>query len=388
MQKIASNLIRQAKALANIDNTNSFEFSELFDYLNAAYRDIYVSMIECGDFSYVKELQVSGGEFALPEDFFQLAYVRTSSLYGQGIDLERDYDYQIRNGCLSVSGFGSVLIGYYPKPDLITFKAEKKEVTLDDFTPISAWDTMVIDNQARIYDFREESNIKSTASSTGSYILGANTYLNSSTKTVYNFTGNIDNTYTTPILRTDGTFNEDLYSTGHVLGWSNEDGSVEFTVNEGNLYYTDENGTEMIAQNYTPGLNARVVFLDGQFVLVDLKRITWKDGSWQTTDVSKAQVICKASIETGYGYISKDGNRFFLNGWMPETKVDFPNNIFFDMIAYDMAIQMRRKLNMDSSDLIEGYNDRKGQYVMTLSADGANFPTVRNTRSPFGHFSF
>ena len=73
---------------------------------------------------------------------------------------------------------------------------------------------------------------------------------------------------------------------------------------------------------------------------------------------------------------------------MPETKVDFPNNIFFDMIAYDMAIQMRRKLNMDTSDLIEGYNDRKGQYVMTLSADGANFPTVRNVRSPFGHFSF
>lgn len=388
MQKIASNLIRQAKALANIDNTHSFEFSELFDYINAAYRDVYVSAIESGDLNYVKELQVSGGEFALPEDFFQLAYVRTSSLYGQGIDLERDYDYQIRNGCLSVSGYNSVLIGYYPKPDLITFKAEKKEVTLGDFLPTSAWDTMVIDNQARIYDFREESNIKSTASSTGSYILGENTYLNVSTKTVYDFTGNIDNTYTTPILRTDGTFNEDLYSTGHSLGWSNEDGSVEFTVNEGNLYYTDENGTVLIAENYTPGLNARVFFLDGQFVLVDLKRITWKDGSWQTTDVSKAQVLCKASIETGYGYISKDGNRFFLNGWMPETKVDFPNNIFFDMIAYDMAIQMRRKLNMDTSDLIEGYNDRKGQYVMTLSADGANFPTVRNTRSPFGHFSF
>lgn len=388
MQKLASNLIRQAKALANIDNTHSFEFSELFDYLNASFREVYVSMIEAGDLNYVKELQVSGGEFALPEDFFQLAYVRTSSLYGQGIDLERDYDYQIRNGCLSVNGFGSVLIGYYPKPDLITFKAEKKEVTLGDFVPISAWDTMVIDNQARIYDFREESNIKSTESEIGSYILGTNTYLNTTTKTVYDFTGNIDNTYTTPILRTDGTFNEDLYSTGHVLGWSNEDGSVEFTVNEGNLYYTDENGTELIVSNYTPGLNARVVFLDGQFVLVDLKRITWKDGSWQTTDVSKARVLCKASIETGYGYISKDGNRFFLNGWMPETKVDFPNNIFFDMIAYDMAIQMRRKLNMDSSDLIEGYNDRKGQYVMTLSADGANFPTVRNTRSPFGHFSF
>lgn len=388
MQKIASNLIRQAKSLANIDNTNSFEFSELFDYINAAYRDIYVSCIEAGDLNYVKELNISGGEFALPEDFFQLAYVKTSTLYGQGLDLERDYDYQIRNGCLSIQGFGSVLVGYYPKPDLITFKAEKKEVTLDSFVPISAWGTNVIDNQARIYDFRDETNVKTTESGVGSYILGGNTYLNTSTKTVYDFLGNVDSTYTTPVLRTDGTFNEDIYVTGHVLGWSNEDGSVEFTVNDGSLYYTDENGTEMISENYTPGLNARVVFLDGQFVLVDLKRITWKDGSWQTTDVSKATVICKASTKSGYGYISKDGNKYFLNGWMPETKVDFPNNIFFDMIAYDMAIQMRRKLNMDVSDLIEGYNDRKGQYVMTLSADGANFPTVRNTRSPFGHFSY
>ena len=78
MQKIASNLIRQAKALANIDNTNSFAFSELFDYINAAYREVYVSMIESGDMCYVKELNVSGsGEFTLPDDFFQLAYIRT-----------------------------------------------------------------------------------------------------------------------------------------------------------------------------------------------------------------------------------------------------------------------------------------------------------------------
>ena len=388
MQKIASNLIRQAKALANIDNTNSFAFSELFDYINAAYREVYVSMIESGDMCYVKELNVSGsGEFTLPDDFFQLAYIRTASTYGQGLDLERDYDYQIRNGCIRLNGYSSVLMGYYPKPELITFKAQVKEITLDSFVPISAWETMVIDSSARIYDFREESNVKTTESS-GSYILGSNTYLNTSTKTVYDFSGNVDSTYTTPILRTDGTFNEDIYNTGHALGWSNEDGSIEFTVNNGSLYYTDEEDTVLIAENYTPGLNARVVFLDGEFVLVDLKRITWKDGSWETTDVSKSKVICKASLESGYGYISKDGNKYFLQGWMPETKIDFPNNIFFDMLAYDMAIQMRRKLNMDTSDLIEGYNDRKGQYVMTLSSDGANFPTVRNTRSPFGHFSF
>jgi len=393
MKKLASALIRQAKSLSNMDNTNSFSFSEMFDYVNAAYREIYTSMIEIGDFSYLKEVNVSGAaEFELPEDFFQLAFLRTNGCYGYNSDLERDYDYQLRNGCIKLNGITGVTMGYYPVPELITFKPEKKEVDLP-LVPTSAWDTLLIDANSNIYDFRDESWIREDQTAIGSYILGANTFLNitpdaEEKRNAYDFEGNLDAQYTTPVLRSDGTFNEDIYSTGHAFGWANEDGSIEYTVNEGNLYYTDEYGTVLIAENYTPGLNAKILFLNGDFVLVDLNRINYKDGSWETTDVPKAVVICKASLETGYGYLAKDGLKWFLTGFLPETKIDFPNNIFFDMMAYDIAIQMRRKVNEDTSDLQAGYDDRKGQYVMTLTSDGANFPTIRNVRSPFGHFAY
>lgn len=394
MKKLASSLIKQAKSLSNMDNTNSFSFAEMFDYINAAYREVYVSMIEAGDMTYVKDLKVSGAaEFELPEDFFQLAYLRTGGVYGYATDLERDYDYQLRNGCIRLNDATGVNLGYYPIPEVITFKPEKKNIELP-LTPISAWETLLIDSNSNIYDFRENEYVRDLSEQqenpfeNGSYILGENTFLNTTTNTVYDFEGNTDFTYTTPILRTDGTFNEDIYSTGHAYGWGNEDSSVIFTVNEGNLYYTDENGTELIAENYTPGLNAKVIFFNGNFALVDLKRINYKDGSWETTDVPKAVVICKASLDTGYGYLAKDGLKWYLTGFLPETKIDFPNNIFFDMLAYDIAIQMRRKVNADTTDLQAGYDDRKGQYVMTLSNDGVNFPTVRNVRSAFGQFAF
>lgn len=392
MQKLASSLIRQAKALAGMDNTNSFSFAELFDYLNAAYREVYVSMIEIGDLNYVKDLSVSGStEFALPDDFFQLAYLRTGGIYGDFTDLERDYDYVIKNGTIKLNDTVNVTLGYYTTPEVITFKPSKVEIELP-ITPISGWEVNLIDANGKIYDFRTETYVKETETSVGSYILGANTYLNTTPESnkysVYDFNDDLDSEYTTPILRTDGTFNEDIYSTGHCFGWGNEDGSIEYTVFEGSLYYTDEEGTNLIAENYTPGLNAKILFYEGKFVLVDLNRINCPDGSWETTDVPKARVLTKTSLETGYGYLAKDGLKWFLVGFLPETKIDFPNNIFFDMMAYDIAIQMRRKANMDSSDLQAGYDDRKGMYVMTLTNDGANFPTIRNIRSPFGHLYF
>lgn len=392
MQKLASSLIRQAKALAGMDNTNSFSFAELFDYLNAAYREVYVSMIEIGDLNYVKDLSVSGStEFALPDDFFQLAYLRTGGIYGNFTDLERDYDYVIKNGAIKLNDTANVTLGYYTTPEVITFKPSKVEIELP-ITPISGWEVNLIDANGKIYDFRTETYVKETTVDLGSYILGANTYLNTTPESnkysVYDFNDDLDSEYTTPILRTDGTFNEDIYSTGHNFGWGNEDGSIEYTVFEGSLYYTDEEGTNLIAENYTPGLNAKILFYEGKFVLVDLNRINYPDGSWETTDVPKARVLTKTSLETGYGYLAKDGLKWFLVGFLPETKIDFPNNIFFDMMAYDIAIQMRRKANMDSSDLQAGYDDRKGQYVMTLTNDGVNFPTIRNIRSPFGHLCF
>lgn len=375
-----------------MDNTNSFSFAELFDYLNAAYREVYVSMIEIGDLNYVKDLSVSGStEFALPDDFFQLAYLRTGGIYGDFTDLERDYDYVIKNGAIKLNDTANVTLGYYTTPEVITFKPSKVEIELP-ITPISGWEVNLIDANGKIYDFRTETYVKETTVGLGSYILGANTYLNTTPKSnkysVYDFNDDLDSEYTTPILRTDGTFNEDIYSTGHNFGWGNEDGSIEYTVFEGSLYYTDEEGTNLIAENYTPGLNAKILFYEGKFVLVDLNRINYPDGSWETTDVPKARVLTKASLETGYGYLAKDGLKWFLVGFLPETKIDFPNNIFFDMMAYDIAIQMRRKANMDSSDLQAGYDDRKGQYVMTLTNDGVNFPTIRNIRSPFGHLCF
>lgn len=375
-----------------MDNTNSFSFAELFDYLNAAYREVYVSMIEIGDLNYVKDLSVSGStEFALPDDFFQLAYLRTGGIYGNFTDLERDYDYVIKNGAIKLNDTTNVTLGYYTTPEVITFKPSKVEIELP-ITPISGWEVNLIDANGKIYDFRTETYVKETTISVGSYILGANTYLNTTPESnkysVYDFNDDLDSEYTTPILRTDGTFNEDIYSTGHNFGWGNEDGSIEYTVFEGSLYYTDEEGTNLIAENYTPGLNAKILFYEGKFVLVDLNRINYPDGSWETTDVPKARVLTKASLETGYGYLAKDGLKWFLVGFLPETKIDFPNNIFFDMMAYDIAIQMRRKANMDSSDLQAGYDDRKGQYVMTLTNDGVNFPTIRNIRSPFGHLCF
>lgn len=375
-----------------MDNTNSFSFAELFDYLNAAYREVYVSMIEIGDLNYVKDLSVSGStEFALPDDFFQLAYLRTGGIYGDFTDLERDYDYVIKNGTIKLNDTVNVTLGYYTTPEVITFKPSKVEIELP-ITPISGWGVNLIDANGKIYDFRTEAYVKETETSVGSYILGANTYLNTTPESnkysVYDFNDDLDSEYTTPILRTDGTFNEDIYSTGHRFGWGNEDGSIEYTVFEGSLYYTDEEGTNLIAENYTPGLNAKILFYEGKFVLVDLNRINYPDGSWETTDVPKARVLTKTSLETGYGYLAKDGLKWFLVGFLPETKIDFPNNIFFDMMAYDIAIQMRRKANMDSSDLQAGYDDRKGQYVMTLTNDGANFPTIRNIRSPFGHLYF
>lgn len=379
MRKLCKDLIRQAKQLANFDNSSFISFGEMFNYLNDAYRAVYVDMITNGDLTYIKELELGNGRYTLPNDFFQLAYIKSGDT-----ELERDYDYVILNGSIEIKHASDVTLAYYPTPTTITFKPEKKDLTLP-IAPISAWNTNVISSTAQIYNIQTETFVKETTSEVGSYILGENTYLDIVSNIVYDFNGATDFTYTTPILRTDGTFNEDIYVTGHAYGWANEDGSVEYTVNEGNLYYTDENGTELIAENYTPGLNAKILFIDGVFALVDLKRLNYPDGEWETTDVPKAVTILKASLDTGYGYIAKDGAKYVLTGFLPETKIDFPNNILQSMMAYNMAIDFRTKANSDTTDLRNARDDLKGQYVATLSSDGFAYPTIRNVRNVYGH---
>ena len=129
--------------------------------------------------------------------------------------------------------------------------------------------------------------------------------------------------------------------------------------------------------------SGRCFYFNGKWALLTNRKIIYEDGSWETTDVPNAQAVLKADKQTGYGYVSASPYHINIDGWAPETLIDFPNNIFFEMVAYDLAIQFRNKQFADATPLREAYNKLEETYWKTLPQDQNDYVTIRNVNKAY-----
>ena len=97
-------------------------------------------------------------------------------------------------------------------------------------------------------------------------------------------------------------------------------------------------------------------------------------------------ILLKTDLETGYGFLESDAGTKYVKGWLPETAIDYPNNIFFSMVAYKLAMAYRTKQNADITMLASEYESLLKTYVASLSNNGQDFPTIRNVYSNRGWY--
>jgi hypothetical protein len=395
MKCTASQIVNYAKSLADLQDTSFITYGDAVLNLNLAYRKVYQDIINNGDLNYLEEVEIINNAnkalYELPADFYQLAMVVDE--YGVEVPKLRlsygpaDYGFIIKNNTIYFQNVqNTVTIKYYPNPAEITYKADHKALNsaLGMVRFISGFDKTALTEARILIDITNLRGIGHYApAATGQdYLLGENGYIcKCSTGQVFPPNGNVavDNV-SRPLLTTSGYFVE---GTEGEYGWCNDDKSARFTILNGELYFNGENLGFTSADFGNNMCSGRCFYHNGKWALLTNRKIIYEDGSWETTDVQNAQAVLKADKQTGYGYVSASPYHINIDGWAPETLIDFPNNIFFEMVAYDLAIQFRNKQFADANPLIEAYNKLEETYWKTLPQDQNDYVTIRNVNKAY-----
>lgn len=401
----AIDVYNRALALADLQNSNFISYGDGFYMLNAAYRKVYQDAINQGDLNYLVEVRLIANRnstFKLPDDFYQLAMVTDD--YGNEIPMLRlaysmaDYGYLIKNNTIVLRNVnGNIILKYYPVPDTITFKNTRRQsnkvLSVSQFgTPFTGFDTKVFTTSRYVYDMQtiQAYNMSYLISSYQHALVGRDgilVILNGEYRFALFSASSYTDTFVKPLLTTSGNFIENTFDNLNGWGWCNDDASARYVVSDGNVYFNGNSigtASDLMRSNLD---NGRVIYWNGQWCFVTLSKIVYPDGSWESTDSPTAIALLKCDTETGYGYVIPTVNNFSVEGWTPDTVIDYPNNTLFDLTVYELAIQFRIKQGADPSGLMQMYQQLEKTYNKTISMNNDDFPTIRNVDRRFTKWS-
>lgn len=144
----ASDVIKKAKQLADLENSDFISWNESITLLNDAYQNIYQKSINKGNNDFVRVIQTSEKCINLPRDFYQLKALTLKQDRFNTPIMRRpqngsfdDLSYDIYNNTLLINGYssGTIILEYYPTP--VTLTLPNKDEVID--LPIGSDETLV-----------------------------------------------------------------------------------------------------------------------------------------------------------------------------------------------------------------------------------------------------
>lgn len=176
----AKDLIKRAKQLADLENSDFISWNEQINLLNENYVALYQKLCNIGDEAFIREFSCGVGVTELPVDYFQLKSVSLNN-HGNIIPILRraetqsynDCYYELKNGKLIIGGYsGEYIVKYFPQPMTLIFKPEAvkiEDALLSYFTEntvLNAFDKRYFLSNGSILDIEEASVIGTTGEST------------------------------------------------------------------------------------------------------------------------------------------------------------------------------------------------------------------------------
>lgn len=406
----ASKLIRRAMQIADVANTDFLNYEEKIDYLNATFKNVYQNIIQynLNVFTVEANLIGSAGVYQLPWDCYQLKSVKNPYT---GVEIPRKADsesmfgstYEIVNNTIRLGpSVGPVTITYWRKPFFLSVPNKtidtiwrKKD---SDVLSTCKDAVLVKDRTTNVYSIISlltDSKLDLPISPDNNYTqftLGNNfiiaKYFDQLTAyyNVLDFEGNV------------------VYTGSYVHDYiiKSEDGMVYMGMKDANdntlvhIYYPDGVFAKDV---HFPQVAAGIICIDGEFYPV-YEDLGWTapiglfDGRPAFTSPRKLHLINDAFdrdkdivedvpvpcigqiISTKYGFLTFDG-KLYSN--VPDTELDFPNNIYYDCIAYDLAVRFLCKMNADSTG-VEALNQNAWTQLTSSIDQSADYPRVKLVR--------
>lgn len=423
----ASDIIKRAMQLADLENSDFISFSEKLALLNESYQQLYQKGINKDVNAFVKYIHTQNTAITLPRDFYQLKAVNVDKngylepvLRRPANQSTHDISYEILNNTLKINGYagcGDICIEYYPLPLSLTFPNVPKSIS-----PQGSSTDRFLDLRNNIYVTANANNYITIGDITDSEVTEE---ISENSPTLYTNFIYIEEDY---VVFTDGT-NQTLYSlsgnglittadkvvfyrhktflydeTAHTLKFPTGGvaySGIDFDFGDTTLIVLDEEMKTFVGLKYTTSdyvgsgvfvggrnietkelssVKVRVTKLYNYKNLVYLMNGTSYLAAIDLSNISKpiqetiqeSDVIDIVDIDdnTGYGYLTKKfGNRYNIMSFFEDTVLNFPNNTYFVFLSYILAVTFKTKQGSDITQLANLYLQAEEAFYDSLQRD-------------------
>lgn len=415
MKKV-SDIIKHALEVIDAADSNVISYKEMNDYLETAWKEVNQKMINKGLKYFYKKVGVLNGMNELPWDFYQIDCIRRPN--GWMVPLktndmsDREPSYQILGNYLEINGvYDGLELCYYAKPITLTYPNKKQKVDEELASPINHIGNPITEDNGVYYEHNlrtgeskaifdnTESNRFITNVINGKQIGFTYSVTENDTDTFYSFIVNhngtvlvqpkegwlyLDENNNVGIARSSIVNHQmtvDFWNRSEAFTVSVES-ITDNVVKSGSLYTNIDGKIWNITDNIDTGISSDyyvpTTFEDCPALLTPSKIIWEKDGEYwnENTDATEAVMcILKADPETGYGYLTSDGTDNFIESYMPDTALDFPNTVLYDYLSYLVGYYISLKIGADISWIEQAATQSETLLLDSIDSNGS-YPTL------------
>ena len=465
----ASDVIKKAKQLADLENSDFISWNESITLLNDAYQNIYQKSINKGNNDFVRVIQTSEKCINLPRDFYQLKALTLKQDRFNTPIMRRpqngsfdDLSYDIYNNTLLINGYssGNIILEYYPTPATLTLPNE--DVVID--LPIGSDETLVGAYKNVYFVRRTDKEEPSKPLYNKTYIVAINRDTGEEAKVAEQSIYSEEYAVSNDILFSIGDYvlfrgihhdkadSETYTDYDCVIRLNIVDFSLVVQDRKGkygygalafNFYDDTEcnitveayNGKKRITSatiygNYYDLKANNVIIPEKPFITIlskDMKHAISLDSEYLYLYVDGEQMYftnkvmhvmgdsvyiqqssnknyCvmldistneKTSLiapskkpiwgtvgfdkQTGYGYYYFLGNsKIVIHSFLEDTELNFPNNMFFNYLAYSLALSFKVKQGSDISAFMPLLETAENTFYDSLTKDDWSFTRITN----------
>ena len=403
----ASDIVKRAMSLADIENSDFISFSEKIALLNEAYQTLYQKGLNKDVNAFVRYINTRDKVIQLPRDFYQLKAVTLGRDKDVRVILRRPANasfnilsYDMINNTLQINGEtsgGTICVEYFPVPTTLTFPNVTKTLELQNVLDmhkdiyLEQDDTDVYIKSLSDTDYAKKVEFTTTPSVDIPNLLihmedDFITFSDSITQYLFNLnTEQVVETNLPVVIYEHKTYLYDNTNKKLLIPGLNivvED--LEIDLHNCTINILSKDKTKYVGQNYNGGLfingvhqdfNASKMFYWNDLVYLSngstLLAVYHFDGDYTENTLLDEAAISIVDIDdnTGYGYLGKRLNKYNLVSFFDDTQLNFPNNTYFVFMSYLLALAFKSKQGSDTSQLAVQLDKAEEAFYDTLARD-------------------
>ena len=385
----SKDIIERACQLADLQNSDFISDSEKSALLNEAWNTLYQKIVNANDRTFIKSVYVSDG-FVLPKDFYQLAslYVESDRQQINKINASQLHGYSITNNVLLISheyDDVAVIMEYYPTPKTLFYNSGNKVSRSFQETPkIIIDDDLYVGTDNTIYSYAGGSSVGSASIEAG-VILCKNGYVarSNDVNVFKNLEGSIVRQSESPIVIKGNEVTYDVVKSDDDLS---DYMAIIMDEAEEILYFVDSDGN-LHNKNFE-----RILVDEANVSVLDTLFYCRNDGLYMNSTNGKSLLRILGSVSETFplglynfcAFVDKGniivsfGSNLYKMAYGFNSLFDYPNNIYFTLLAYSLAVSFKIKQNGDPTLLAGELEKATNQFFDSLSRDDNQTYIMKN----------